>query len=263
MAEEFQPARAMERFAEENLKPRPPPARLIIPPEDEAPDYHSFYKHRVRRKGPFIGNAPDEGMRFKTEVEASEALERLVRRWFEWEKEVSIEFIEGQELRIDYLMWPKADVDFPYRMFGVEVKRGDYSKMGSYLRPLKQAIDYTSCRVKGFRIGDELTSSRFAGERIERVFIFPGADGHSDSWIGGVNRLAGLFHVGMIYEDRWRTGPSFYLSAMRVWNPDGRTNLNHKRRQTIGSGIVRRSRPIDLSALFPKRTSDPRLRRLV
>jgi hypothetical protein len=122
-----------------------PPARLIIPPDDESPDYHSFYKHLVRRKGPTIGSsAPDEGMRFRTEIEASEALERLVRRWFEWEKEVSLEYVEGQRLRIDYLMWPREGVDFPYPMFGVEVKRGYYA-IGPYNRALKQAIDYTSC----------------------------------------------------------------------------------------------------------------------
>jgi hypothetical protein len=152
---------------------------------------------------------------FETEIDACNTLEGLLVEWFELEREVEIEYREGQRLRIDYLVWPKDRVGFPYPHFGVEVKRGNYyGNMGAYIRALKQAIDYTDCRIK---------AGRFSGQRIDRVFVFPGAD-DSDlgiGWAGGVNRLAGLFHVGMIYQRRpWPefSGivPYFYLSAARV-----------------------------------------------
>ena len=122
----------------------------------------------------------------------------------------------------------------------------------------------------GVQWGNEITRSRFAGERVERVFIYPGATEHRNDWVAGVNRLAGLFHVGMIYEETrpWWNGrvvPFLYMSAMRVWSPHpngSNTNRSHKQRQTIGSGVVRHSRGIDLAKLFPKGV-DSRLRRLV
>jgi hypothetical protein len=141
-------------------------------------------------------------------------------------------------------------------MFGVEVKRGYYA-IRTYNRALKQAIDYTHSRVVGVWRGDEFIGSRFKGQRVERVFIYPGApeewnDGYD--WIAGVNRLAGLFHVGMIYD-----GPEFYMSAMSVWDRY-RTHACHPSRQLIGSGVLRQSATIDLARLFPE--AAPPIRRL-
>ena len=152
-------------------------------------------------------------------------------------------------------MWPKSGVDFPYSFFGVEVKRG-YNGMGAYNRALKQASDYTQCKVIGVYRGDEIIGSRFAGERIERVFVYPGADEKAEGvgygWVAGVNRLAGLYYVGMIYDATWRPGPFFYMSAMRIWDPSYRTNRCTPQRQLIGSGVNRHSTTLNLAELFPE-----------
>jgi hypothetical protein len=182
-------------------------------------------------------------LKFENEIKACKALEQLLVKCFEWEKEVTIEYKEGQRLRIDYLVWPKTGVDFPYPFFGVEVKRGTTD---DYIRGLRQAIDYTECRVIGVELGDEMIASRFTGHRVDRVFVFPGVHSNLDSWISGANRLAGTFHVGMIYEKHGRVGPFFYISEIRVWDRWSGTNRCAPKHKLIGSGTVRRRQAGDL-----------------
>jgi hypothetical protein len=189
-------------------------------------------------------------LQFKTEIMARAHLENLLEPWFILEPEVELRYEDANRLRIDYLARPRPDSNFPYPWFGIECKRG-FAGMGDYNDALKQAIDYTHSVVVDGRFDD------LVNERVLRVFVFPGMPSNENPkrpssmaalWAGGVNRLAGKFHVGMIYERS--DGPLFEMSAVTQWSatygPASEKVQRHIHR--LGSGRPR-SDPIDLDKL--------------
>jgi hypothetical protein len=207
--------------------------------------------HPRRRTGRRV-TAP---LNFDTEKKAKQYLEQLLAPYFRLQAEVWCRHqIAGNRLRIDYLAVPRPHVEFPFDLFGIEVKRscGDGSL---YNEAIKQAIHYTDCAVDDPRP----VLVRRNNRRIERVYIFPARG--PDCWFRDatgelhatkdcnngfcVNRLAGKFHVGMIYACRdYHTGdyyPAFYCSADRQWCARlGPRAAKHNTRQTIGNGALRR-----------------------
>lgn len=109
---------------------------------------------------------------------------------------------------------PNIELPFPFHWFGVEVKKS--CEDGSlYNDAIEQAIDYTHCAVDDPRP----LLAAINGQRIARVYVFP-ARGGPHCWLRDdsgcnigycVNRLAGKFHVGMIYESR--DDPLFFLQC--------------------------------------------------
>jgi hypothetical protein len=177
---------------------------------------------------------PEPVREFASEAEAKADLEALLEPWFSLEREVTL-WHDNQQLRIDYVAEPKAGVDFPYDCFGVEVKRGNYRDFSRYTQALKQAIDYTNCFV--FKPGLR---------RLAVVFVYPGLS-EVHRWAGGVNRLAGQFHVGIIYRDQRRyepyrdaSLPRFEMCGGRLWGPLGGAIKNPPSVEWVGSrGTVR------------------------
>jgi len=176
---------------------------------------------------------------FGDEVAAKAHLEGLLRPFFLLKREVWCRhLVAGNRLRIDYVGRPLL-IGFPFDWSGVEVKRScDGGRL--YNGTLKQAIDYTHCAIDDCR--PDL--GRINGMRIERVYVFParGDDGdlsgdcrgmHEAFW---VNRLAGKFHVGMIYE--MYDGPAFFACADKQWSPQGARAGKHNSRQLVGSGVA-------------------------
>jgi hypothetical protein len=107
---------------------------------------------------------------FHDENEAKAYFEQFLRPWFYLKPEVWLTYPNsGNSLRIDYLAKPK-DVDgtgFPFPIFGIECK--PWNSAGTFNRAVKQAIDYTRCRISDRR--DSL--QKLAGQRVERVYLFP------------------------------------------------------------------------------------------
>jgi hypothetical protein len=188
---------------------------------------------------------------FDNARDAKAYLETLLRPHFVLQAEVRVRHLEaGNRLRIDYLGRPRPDIElpFPFEWFGIEVKKTCLD--GSlYNDAIRQAIHYTHCVVDD----DRPLLERINGQRIERVYIFPARG--PDEWFcdaGGnwyatkdcklgfcVNRLAGKFHVGAIYEIAGL--PAFYCSADRQWSPiHGAVRRKHNSRQTVGNGALRR-----------------------
>ncbi len=175
---------------------------------------------------------------FTTEPEASSCLRALLAPYFVLRAEVGCRhLLAGNRLKVDFLARPKPGVDFPFDWFGIEVKRG--ARHGAYNRGLRQAVDDAACVVDDDRV------ARLAGERIQRVFLFPGVpdliDDHPSEayW---VNRFVGLFHVGMIYVGRHfgRDDLYFMMSADRVWSSNwGAIGRPHNIRQRVASGVLR------------------------
>lgn len=190
---------------------------------------------------------PREPPDFISEDAAGQYLERLLRPHFAFIREVRLELGNEQNLYIDYLARPRDDNDyiahrdrnnlpFPFDFFGIEIKRGYRdSGIGDYNRALKQAIDYTQATINDPR------THRFNAKRLERVYVWPGLPDHYRGlYFGGVNRLAGLFHVGMIYEDQSQ-GLCFAASADRQWSVRyGAIRRKHNTRHLVGSGVQRR-----------------------
>jgi hypothetical protein len=175
---------------------------------------------------------------FASEDIAKAYLEELLRPHFVLRREIECKhLIAGNRLRIDYVGRPKEDIDFPFDWFGIEIKRS--CRGGDYNRAIKQAVDYTFCEI------DDDQVARIKGRRIERVYLFPGLPDHVGQAIGPafwVNRLAGLFHVGMIYVRRYwgRDETYFVTSADRQWSSDrGAITRKHNVRQRVGSGVLR------------------------
>lgn len=181
--------------------------------------------------------------RFKTEQEARAHLREMLRPYFVIYREVWCRhLISGNRLRIDYVARPLPLIDFPFAWFGLEVKTGVQGR--EYNLALKQCIDYTHCEITDDRPG----LARIKGERIERVYLFPGLPDTfqygPDGAVFSVNRLAGLFHVGLIYQRQdWHSGqvePYFLCSSDRQWSPTmGSIRRPHNIRQRVGSGVLR------------------------
>jgi hypothetical protein len=169
---------------------------------------------------------------FPDENTAKRYLEALLAPYFLLKREVWCRhLLAGNRLRINYVAPPKS-IEFPFDWFGVEVKRSCQSG-GLYNQSLKQAIDYTFCLIDDTR--PDLT--RINGSWIERVYAFSARgdspDGntrelHEAFW---VNRLAGKFHVGMIYyaDEQWSA----------IWGPRA---SKQNSRQVVGSGVEWRSK---------------------
>ena len=180
---------------------------------------------------------------FASEREAKRYLETLLDPYFRLQSEVWCRhLIAGNRLRIDYVAKPHPHVDFPFDWFGLECKRSVESG-GDYNRLLQQPIDYAHCAIDDPRPVLE----RINGQRIPRVYVFP-ARGHDGDLFGDrrewheafwVNRLAGRFHVGCIYEIQGL--PAFYACADRQWSARFGPRLGkHNQRQLVGNGAVRR-----------------------
>lgn len=178
------------------------------------------------------------GFDFAAEADASNYIRELLAPFFVLKREIACKhLVAGNRLRIDFLGRPRPAIDFPFDWFGIEVKRSVVH--GEYNRALRQAIDYTFCAVEDDRV------ARVNGCRIERVYLFPGLPDTVDGQIGDaywVNRLAGQFHVGMIYVRQWRRGRAVYftMSADRQWSSNhGPIQRPHNVRQRVGSGVLR------------------------
>jgi hypothetical protein len=180
---------------------------------------------------------------FADESTAKRYLETLLTPFFLLKREVWCRhLLAGNRLRIDYVARPQT-VEFPFDWFGIEVKRSCQSG-GLYNQALKQAIDYTACVIDDTRP----TLARINGNRIERVYVFPARGDNRDLYGSTrelheafwVNRLAGRFHVGMIYE--MFDGPAFFACADKQWSVTyGPRASKHNSRQLVGSGAKRRS----------------------
>jgi hypothetical protein len=170
---------------------------------------------------------------FTTEREASEYLVALLQPYFVLRSEIGCKhLIAGNRLRIDFVGRPCDGVDFPFEWFGIEVKRP--CRGGDYNRAIRQAVDYTHCVVDDARV------ERINGQRIERCYLFPGLPDEGDAY--WVNRLAGLFHGGMIRVRRtWNRDDTYFVtSADRQWSSDhGPIQRKHNTRQRVGSGALR------------------------
>jgi hypothetical protein len=184
---------------------------------------------------------------FDSEDLARQALEELLRPWFHLKAEVWIRYPgTPRTLRIDYLAKPKPGVAFALPLFGVEVKAAN--ERGALNRAVKQAIDYTHCEVSDCRP----SLAQVRGTLVRRVYLSPapptyrlGDDRHDyvRGWHDGVERVAGLFRVGLIYV-RYTGRPQFCMSAERQWDADqgpvARITHMHQRG---GSGVIPFGRP--------------------
>jgi len=174
---------------------------------------------------------------FATEDDARRYLEALLEPWFHLKREVGLRYPgTANRLRIDYLAKPKPATPFPFDLFGIECKRSN--RAGEFNRAIKQAIDYCRCEIADQRP----TLGRLLGQRVERVYVFPApgeGHGYEGGWHGGVERLGGLFHVGLITV---RAGmPVFSMSADRQWDPRAGPSAAKKHiRQLVGNGAARR-----------------------
>jgi hypothetical protein len=177
---------------------------------------------------------------FKTEKDAERYLENILSPYFRLLKQCRLKHLEtGQPLRIDYLARPLSDCNYQFDVFGIEVKRGDYTKANiQYNKPLWQAVDYTHCKINDKR------ANGFNGKRLERVYLFPGLSGEDCQTIWGVNRLVGIGHVGTILINRkfqsLGSYPAFYMCDTRQWCPESGPHAGgHKTTQKLGSGVPR------------------------
>ena len=176
---------------------------------------------------------------YRTERDAGRALRRLLRPYFFLLSECKLQHIEtGQNLRLDFLVRPKPETDFPFDLFGVEVKRGKYGANRAYNQALWQAHDYTHCQVADKR------AAKASGRRIERVYLFPGLPEESKRSVWATHRLIGMGHVGQILiQTKWPgiiENPAFYMCGDRQWCPhQGAHRGKHKTRQLVGSGVIR------------------------
>ena len=177
-------------------------------------------------------------LRFKTEAHAKAYLRERLKPYFaiQWEIECQ-HLLAGNTLYIDYVARPLPGIDFPFPWFGGEIKRGGEG-IGDYNRSVKQCIDYTQCKIIDPRV------PTIYDKRIERVYLFPGMPENGVDPYYGVNRLAGLFHVGMIYFHRdfhsRQVEPHLLTSADRQWSPTaGAIARKHNVRQRVGSGVLR------------------------
>jgi|ERR1044072_2467950 hypothetical protein len=185
----------------------------------------------------FVRNQPI----FENEKQAHEYLADLLDPFFRFEREVRVRHIlTGNNLRIDFLVTPNGQIDFPFGLFGIEAKASTEG-IGQFNRAIKQAIDYTFCEVVDKR--ERLIP--VLGDRLDRVYVFPapnslgdGLDGYYSNWHGGSERLAGLFRVGLIYMNHLNN-IQFRMSAERQWDPDhgGRKAATHTTNR-VGSGVV-------------------------
>lgn len=183
---------------------------------------------------------PPPQLQFPSEAHAREALETLLEPWFTLVPEVWLT-LGHNKLRIDYLAQPHPGLEFPYPWFGIECKAGLGLDMGEYNRALKQAIDYAGATVSDSRL------PALWGKLVGQVFVFPGLHERGENgwlWPGSVNRLAGMFHVGMIYNNPWH-GLAFYMSAVRQWS-HAMGSISEKMQRHIhrvGSGRPKRQEP--------------------
>ena len=193
--------------------------------------------------------------KFETEKQAEQYLLRLLEPYFFTLPQCWLRHNEtGQKLRIDFIAKPKKNCDFPYPLIGIECKRGAYTEANqAYNKPLWQALDYTRCTLNDARV------KVHAGERLEKVYLWPGLRSKTGNSVWGVNRLIGIGHVGVILEapaqikrssfrlrhravrtKPFSTEPQFWMCDERQWSP-GRARKNaHKTRHTLGSGVNRR-----------------------
>ena len=152
---------------------------------------------------------------FASEDDAKSYLQGLLHPYFVLQAEVWCRHkIAGNRLRIDYLGKPRPEVDFPFDWFGLEVKRE--CRHGTYNQALQQALDYTFCAIEDTRP----LLSRINGQRIERVYLFPGlADNANPEWgYAALNRFVGRYHIGLIYVDQHNPQRvAFYACADRQW----------------------------------------------
>lgn len=183
---------------------------------------------------------PFQTFSFASEAEADAYLQNLLQPYFHLLPQVELQHLAAKNKpKIDYLARPLPGADFPFRWFGIEVKKSVSG--GDYNRALKQAINYTECAVIDER------APKINGQRIENVYLFPGlpdnhgAAGFTPFWL---NRFVGLFHVGLIYakRDRWGTDyPYFMCSSDRQWSAErGAITRKHNIRNLIASGVPRR-----------------------
>jgi hypothetical protein len=171
---------------------------------------------------------------FANEELARDFLEQLLIGWFYLKSEVWLSYPETvNRLRIDYLAKRRPDTDFPFEhVFGIECKR--QNRHGG--QAVKQAIDYTHCLISDNRV----SLAEIRNKRLSRVYIFPAPSSDGEGWHGGVERLAGLFHVGLIYV-RHAGYPQFCMSAERHWDPgQGPRAAPIHFRDLVGSGAPRR-----------------------
>ncbi len=177
---------------------------------------------------------------FKNEKAAETYLLDMLEPYFTLLPQCGLKHVEtGQRLRIDFIAKPKRDSEFPFPLIGIEVKRGNYHYASqAYNRPLFQALDYTRCTLDDARV------KKHAGERLQKVYLWPGLFSKDGDSVWGVNRLIGLGHVGIIlHAVRWgeaaKGEPQFWMCDERQWSP-GRPRKNaHKTRHTLGSGVAR------------------------
>jgi hypothetical protein len=179
---------------------------------------------------------------FQDEAEAKAYLEQFLRPWFYLKPEVWLTYpSSANSLRIDYLAKPKPDTAFPFPIFGIECTASTYQG-GIFNRAVKQAIDYAHCQICDRR--PSLTGR--SGQRVERVYIFPPPPQPPDQdymrgWHASVERVAGLFHVGLIHI-RFTGSPEFRMSGDRQWDADqGPIATPTHQRQLVGNGTLRRS----------------------
>lgn len=186
---------------------------------------------------------------FAEEEEARRFLEELLLPWFFLKPEVELSYPgTANRLRIDYLAKPKPDTGFPFPLFGIECKAA--CRHGGFNRAVKQAIDYTKCRI----VDERSSLARVRGQPVARVYVFPAPpaagiarppvageaavdNDYARGWHDGVERVAGLFRVGLIYL-RHTGAPCFAMSGDRQWDPDnGPIARPTHLRNPIGSGV--------------------------